>query len=378
MKIAFFFVLTTLWYIYFGYPLFLCFLNLFFPRPVKKSEANLTCSLIITAFNEEKCIKEKILNSFKLDYPKEKIEIIIALDGCTDNTFQIACPYEQNGDILVVNEKHLGKTAVQFEAVKRSKGEILIFSDANASLKMEAVRNMMENYEDPSVGCVCGDLNYICKDAASGEGLYKKYENYLKQLESNTGSIVSAEGSFFSVRRKYYDKGWEVGGEDALLPFRVAEDKKRIIYEKGAKSFEVFESDDAGQIRRRYRIVCKNLQLMSRMKHVFNPLVMGSFSIKFFSHKMLRWLTPFFLIAMFLINMCLLGENTTFKISFFMQLGFYAMAFMYPFLNKAFPVSVIQKLFYAIYFFCLSNWVIFLGFVYYLKGRKFKEWAPQR
>ncbi len=378
MLVSFCIIFIILFYIYIGYPCLLFVLNFFIAKPVNKGEVKLSCSLIVTAFNEEKYIKEKILNSLALNYPVDKLEIIIALDGCTDNTLAIAKPYEECGDIIIINEKHLGKTAVQFKAVKKSKGEILIFSDTNAVLEKNAIKNMMMNYEDASVGCVCGDLNYICNDGTSGEGLYKKYENFIKRLESNTGSIVSVEGSLFSVRREYYAEDWEVGGEDAILPFRVAEDQKRIIYEKEAKSFEKFDSDDAQQIRRRYRIVSKNLQLMSTMKHVLNPFVMGFFSIKFWSHKMLRWFAPFFLIALFLTNAFLLKQGVYLKLFFLLQVVFYAIALMYPFLKRVVPIVVLQKLFYAVYFFCFSNLGILIGFFYYFMGRKFKAWAPER
>jgi len=169
-----------------------------------------------------------------------------------------------------------------------------------------------------------------------------------------------------------------VASEDAVLPIRVAEDKKRVIYEKEAKSFEKFESDDVQQMGRRYRIVCQNLRLMSIMGHVLNPLAMGFFSVKFWSHKMLRWLVPFYLIALFLINVALLGQGTGFKVFFFMQAWFYASALLYPFFKRMVSVGILQKLFYAIFFFCLSNLGILMGFLYYFKGEKFKEWVRQR
>ncbi|VAW49616.1 hypothetical protein MNBD_GAMMA03-276 [hydrothermal vent metagenome] len=375
---SFYLTLIILIYVYFGYPILLLVLKNFLKSEIKKDKTSLKCSLIITAFNEELCIEKKIKNSLKLNYPRSNLEIIVALDGCTDSTESIVKRYESQGVVLIKNQKHLGKTFVQFMAVEKAKGEILIFTDANAELEKNSVKIMMENYADSDVGCVCGNLNYIKNNDICGEGLYKKYENFIKSLENSTNSIISAEGSFFSVRKKYYTQPCVSGGEDALLPFRVAKDKKKVIYEKEAMSFEEFLSNDTDQIKRRARIVCRNLQLMSRMKEVLNPLAFGFFSIKFWSHKMLRWLVPFFLIFLLVINICLLKYGIFYQVFLFIQIGFYLCALIFPIIKEVFLVNKLKKIFYIPYFFCFSNLGIFLGFLYYFSGKKYQTWVPQR
>lgn len=377
MATVFYILLFLIVFVYVGYPLLLLVINSLTKRTLSKGTSSMKCSLIVTAHNEEYYIEKKIKNCLELEYPRDQLEIIIALDGCTDNTESIARRYESRGVKLVVNKQHLGKINTQSLAVSNSVGEVLVFTDANAILDKGAISKIMRNYVDSSVGCVCGDLNYYSRSGVSGEALYKKYENFLKNLESNIGSAVSAEGSLFSIRREYYIHDNAECFEDVILPFNVALHHKRIVYEPEAKSYELFEMDQIGQLVRRARITNANLRAFFSKRKLLNPLRYGFYSMQLWFHKILRWLVPFLLMSLFVINCLIMGEGLGYKLVFYGQIAFYGSVFLYQIFGKNLP-KLMKRIFYMPYFFFVSNLGILLGFVYLFSGIKNYSWKPAR
>ncbi len=206
VEIIFIFFLFLITYTYFLYPLILLALCIFFNKPINKKDITPSVSLIITAHNEEKNIREKIENSLNLDYPKDELEIIVASDCSTDNTDKIIKEYEVRGVKLVRQQIRRGKTAAQNRATEHARGEILVFSDAPTMYRANAIKKLVRNYNDRKIGFVTGEVIYTNEtDSGVGEGgsLYWKYESWIKQMESDIGSVIGAAGCIYSMRRAF-------------------------------------------------------------------------------------------------------------------------------------------------------------------------------
>ncbi len=377
IEIFFYISLFMLFFIYFGY-LFILRISLFFKKnSINKRNIYPSVSLIINAHNEEDIIEDKLLNSLSLDYPKEKLEIIISSDGSTDRTIEIAKKYESDDIKIFDHKEHKGKVFALNKTVPKARGEIIIFTDANAIVEKNALKNIVRNFGDENVGCVCANLRYTKKDRKDGgENYYKKYENYLKKLESEIGSITAAEGSFFGIRKEVFRPIPEDCGEDAILVYYTVMQKKRAVFEENAVSTEEFFMSSTDQIKRRARIVSRNLTMLSRTKEILNPFACGFFSLKLISHKIMRWLSPFFLIMVFLLNAILIKENPVFAVLFSAQLIFYCFASLHVLFFFAIKKKIL--FFYIPYFFTVSNIGMFLGFYYFISRKSLVKWNVVR
>jgi cellulose synthase/poly-beta-1,6-N-acetylglucosamine synthase-like glycosyltransferase len=201
----YFFSILLLFYTYFGHPILLFFLSLFKKNNIVYLDGYLSSvSIIIAAYNEEKVIEDKINNTFEIDYPKDKFEIIVFSDASTDKTDEIVGRYQEKGVKLLRIEGKKGETYCQNKAVEIAKGKIIVFSDANSIYQKDAIKKLVRNFKDEQVGCVSGELKYISgKDINrdnNSEGIYWKYEKILKRLESKISSLVGANGAVYAVR----------------------------------------------------------------------------------------------------------------------------------------------------------------------------------
>ncbi len=206
MVILFWSSLILFIYVYFLYPMVLVIINRFSEKGIKREEDFLpTVSLIISAYNEADIIEKKIENSLNLDYPEDRMEFLVASDGSTDNTAGLVKKYK---NIKIMDYKqNEGKTQTQNKAVKESRGEILVFSDANSMYKKDAIRKLVRNFVDEKVGAVCGELQYNnSRDTGTGRGigLYKRYQIFLKRLESIIHSTIVAYGSIYAIRKDLF------------------------------------------------------------------------------------------------------------------------------------------------------------------------------
>ena len=202
-KVVFWSSLIFIFYAYFGYPLLLALVGIFRRDEIFKGNITPMVSFIITAYNENKRIKDKIENTLKLNYPKKKLEIIVASDCSTDGTDEIVNSYNFCGVRLVRAEERRGKENAQKCAVNAASGEILVFSDVATILRSDAVSNIVKNFNDRTVGCVSSLDKFIDNDGnVSGEGAYVRYEMFLRSLETKVNTLVGLSGSFFAARRE--------------------------------------------------------------------------------------------------------------------------------------------------------------------------------
>ncbi len=363
----------------FGYPFLLLIFCLFKKRRELSPgdlESEPTVSLIISAYNEEEVIETKIKNSLALDYPEEKLEIVVASDGSTDETNNIVRSFENRGIILYEYER-LGKTGIQNETVKKVKGEFLVFSDANAMYDEDAIRKLVRNFTDDKVGCVCGQLTYKNKDkihGSSAEISYWDYEKYLKKFESRVSSLIGANGSIYAVRKSDYV---EIGSDlisDLVEPLEIVKKGKRVVYEHDAISMEESSPSIEHEFKRKVRILTRSIHGILHMKELFNPLRYGIFAIQLLVHKLFRYLIPFFLVTA-AISLVFLTHEGFYYLIFCLMMAAIIMAIMLKFTKGENKQNQSLTLFY---YYILVNYAVVLAWGNVIGGNKITIWSTER
>lgn len=379
LEIIFFLFLFIIFYVYFGYPLIILLIAAINKKTVQINENfEPTVSLIIAAYNEEDIIEEKLKNSLSLDYPKDKLEIVVFSDASTDRTNELVNRYQDKGIILIQLSERKGKTAGQNLAVNHAKGEIIIFSDANAVYRKEAIRKIVRNFSDRSVGCVCGELVYYNEDKSligDAENVYWDYEKFIKRQENQAASILGANGSIYAVRKKLFVPLPEDMISDFIEPFKIIEQDYRVIYEPEALSFEQSTTNFNEEYRRKKRIINRSFYSLLYYKTFLNPIKYPLLSFQLISHKLLRWLIPIYLPIIFIVNLFLLN-SLFFQITIGLQIIFYAIAILGYLLEKKQWHNV---LFYTPFYYCLVNIASLRAILeYFIKKKKIVTWKPIR
>lgn len=310
MEALILFLLFIMFYSYLGYPLTLFVLSLFSKNKILKDNDFLPeVSLLIAAYNEEATINDKIRNSLDLDYPKDKLEIVVVSDGSTDNTDEIVKSFASSGVRLFRVEGRVGKTEARNQAVLAMRKEIIVFSDATAVYEKDAIRKLVRNFSDESVGMVSGNLTYFDK-AQSSMGLatkiYWNYEKAIKKAQSRLYTLTGAVGCINAFRRKLYHVLPPNIIEDFTEPLMIVAQNYRIVYEEEAVSYERTTEKPSQEFHMRVRVIRGG---MKGFIYAFRRLSFKKHSFvlfQLFGHKVLRWLMPIFLIMLFLTNMMVL------------------------------------------------------------------------
>lgn len=358
-------------YAYFGYPLLLMLLSR------KKREADThnsndqyepSASLIIPVHNEEKIISDKIQNTLSLDYPKDKLEILIISDGSTDQTGEIARGYENEGVKFFEQPLRKGKAAALNRGLSESKNEIIVFSDASIILEEKALPNLLRRFSDKRIGCVSGE-DYI--PGEGGEGAYGRYELFLRNLESRIGSIVGASGCFYTQRRDLCEPFPEGMAPDFFSVLKTVEKGYRAVTEPTAKGMMRSVPDPKSEFERKVRTLLRGMTTLIHFKHLLNPFKYGVFSLQLISHKLMRWSTGLFLILLFLSNLFLIGSKFYLTI-LLLQVAFYALAFIgYLGISRPFVFKVP-------FFFSMVNLSALVAWFKYLSGHRQEIWEPSK
>jgi cellulose synthase/poly-beta-1,6-N-acetylglucosamine synthase-like glycosyltransferase len=373
LEILFIGALVLTLYSYFGYPISLFLLGMFIKKPVKKGAYFPDVTVIITAHNEEKTIKKKLDNTLALEYPREKLQILVASDGSTDRTNAIVRNYDKKGIELLIITEHRGKENAQKEAVKRAKGEVLIFTDVATHLEPGGLKEIVFNFADPSVGCVSSEDRLVPKDGkAAGEGLYVRYEMWLRRRESKLDSLVGLSGSFFGARKQVCQDFSEEMQSDfrtvlnsLKLGLRGVSDPKAIGYYEDVP-------DERLEFNRKIRTVLRGLTVFFQHLEFLNVFRYGLFSYQFFCHKLLRWLVPVLLVLAFISNLFLVGKALVFLFLFMGQVGFYGLA-IWGWRNGSKSVCAVAKI--PMYFLTV-NASILVAWWQYLRGQRTFMWTP--
>lgn len=369
---------VALAYTYVGYPLLVFFVSILFPRRVKKVEFEPNVTIIITAYNEERDIKEKLENTLELDYPKEKLEILVASDCSTDRTDDIVREFESQGVRLYRQPERFGKTLAQNTAVELAQNEIILFSDATTLYKPNVLREMMPNFADKKIGCVAGKLIYVDPvNTGVGQGArsYWSYETFLKTHESRACSLIGASGCLYAVRRSAYVPMYAEACSDFLIVTKVMEQGLRTIYEPKAVCIEETNRSTDKELQMRVRVIAQTFTDLWRHKRMMNPFVSGFYSIELISHKLMRYFVPFMLIGIFISSLILTRSSIWFELILLAQLCFYALALL-AFSFERLGVSV--KLLSLPQYFVLTNVASVIALYKTLRGERIARWEPIR
>ncbi|MCK5534926.1 glycosyltransferase family 2 protein [bacterium] len=377
MKIMFWIFITIVFYVYFGYPLLLIVISKFIKKPVKSEKIEPLVSIIITAYNEEKNIQEKLDNTLAIDYPKDKLEIIIASDGSTDRTNEIVREFEDKRVKLVYELTHKGKSSIQNKAVEKAKGEILVFSDATSMYKEDALKKLISNFNDEKVGCVTGKACYVNTEQSStaeGESIYWRYELFLRKKESDIGILAMASGCFFAVRKNCFILIDSNTSDDFILPMNVVKKGFRVIYDTNAIAYDKVVVPASGLLKTKARTIGMDVKGLFLNRNLLNPFSHFAVAWSLISHKLLRWLIPFFLMGFFICNLFLLDYHF-YQIFFVLQILFYLLAGLgYLFQKSGKKI----KLLGIPFSFCVVNTAALIGTLKFLLGKASGKWEPIR
>ncbi len=376
MTLVFWVSLGTLLYIYVGYPALVWVLAHLFGRDPRAANITPSGTLLIAAFNEEAHIEAKLRNSLALDYPKDRLEIVVASDGSTDATNTIVERFRARGVRLLAMRDHLGKAPMLSRIVPLLRGEIIVFSDASSELEPQALRRLLRPFADPRVGCVSG--LYRVKPTGdvrgAGEGLYWRYETFLKRQESRLHSILGAHGAFYAIRASLFERLSDSSvNDDYLIPMRIVARGFRAVYEPSAVCWE---SESAvslrGEFSRRRRIAVGNCQQVIELAHLLNPW-RGWIALCFFSHKLLRTLAPLFMLALLFCALWLPAPWSAVVVT--LQLLLYGSAAIgYRCQRRGRMVMWLS----APMYFCLGNLAMLAGLIKFVAHRRGTVWERAR
>jgi cellulose synthase/poly-beta-1,6-N-acetylglucosamine synthase-like glycosyltransferase len=382
LEVVFWLLLGALLWTAVGYPLLLTILAPFRTRTLARSPIEPTVSFIIAAYNEEKDIARKIKNSLAFDYPKEKLDIIVASDCSTDRTHEIVRGFEGDGVRLVILEKRGGKTEAQNAAVKVAKGEILVFTDATTEVAPESLRGLLESFADPRVGCVGAELEYVSEGktpVGRGGSAYWQYEKTVKELEARVNSLINVSGCLYAVRASAYAPI----PADLLSDFVIASDVFArgyiTVYARGEVSQEKTHEDASREFEMRARIVTRSIHALFRKVEMLNAFRYGFFSLQLFSHKVLRYLVPELLIGLFATGLALglsgFPGARLYQVLTAAQVLLYLLAGL-GWLCLRFKVKI--PLIHIPFYFVHANAASLLGLVLYLRGERKVTWTTVR
>lgn len=341
-------------------------------RPVLKAPVEPKVSLVIAAYNEERVIREKLENSLALDYPRDKLEIVVVTDGSSDRTPDVAREYEGRGVRVLHQPERRGKTAALNRAAPLVGGEILFFSDANTSYRPDTVRMLVRNFADPSVGGVSGRKIIRAeegRDATAGETGFWSYESWLKKFETDIGSISTADGEIFALRKSLFEPiPAGVVHDDMYLTLALVRRGVRVVYEWDALSEEAASKSFKDEFFLKTRYASAGYQILKLFPDLFWP-PRTFFAFQFLSHKLLRWLAPVFLLALFVSS--LLSASPVPRLFGWLQIAFYGAGAVGLFLMR-FGVNA-GPLYFPAYF-CLGNGAALYGLFKLFKGGQSTLW----
>ena len=375
MKYLFYFSGLLCGYSYFLYPLILKL------SPARKTRVAVvsgnmpypSLSLIITAHNEEERIHGKIENSLLIDYPKDFLEIIVASDCSSDSTDSIVGSFGDRGVRLVRADDRMGKEYAQLCAIREAGGDILVFSDVATRIPADALRILALKFEDPRIGALSSEDRFISNDGrVAGEGAYVKYEMWLRRLESGRAGLVGLSGSFFAARREVCEE-WDIySPSDFNTALSCA--KKGLVAITCPDVVGIYSDvkDPGLEYRRKIRTVVRGMTAITRHPEVLNPVQMGLFAFQVWSHKIMRWGVPWFMLLFAICTLTLAGEGLVYQIVLWLQVIFYGLAAIGWLSDNLRKNTAVRMIF----FFVQTNLALAYSLLLFLAGKRMMVWAP--
>jgi len=380
MEILFWLSFCLVAYIYMGYPILIKLLAANKKEISAKEDYFPMVSILIPAFNEEKHIADTLTNKIDLNYPKDKLEIIVVSDKSEDQTDAIVKRISEEANVnvkLIRQASRKGKTSGLNLIVPEARGEIIVFSDANSIYEKDALKKLVRNFADADIGYVTGKMQYINKDGSlvgNGCSSYMQFENWLRNQETQVGSIVGVDGGIDAMRKNLYETLREDQLPDFVQPLKVVEKGYRVVFESKALLQEEALNDAGQEYTMRVRVTLRALWAMHDMRKLFNPVKFGIFSLQLISHKLLRYLAFIPVIICFISNVMLLSSGVIYILFLFVQCLFY----LFSWQGKLHIEDKNLPVYYSFpYYFCLLNAACLHATWRYLKGEKQVIWKPR-
>lgn len=376
----FWLAIAFLIYAYGGFALLVAAVGLWQRRRVRKLPITPSVSVIIAAYNEEHVIAERLDNALAMDYPRDRLQILVASDGSTDQTDEIVASYAPRG-VLLLSLPRRGKIRTLNAAVARATGKILVFTDANIMCRPDTLRALVANFADPSVGGVAGHTTYTLdpssESSSLGERLYWRYDTWLKKLESQTGSIVSAHGGLYAIRRVLFRPVPDGAvTDDFAISTSVIAQGYRLVFEPDALATEVAVPQAQREFRRRVRLMTRGLRGVFLRRRLLNPRRYGFYSVVLASHKLARRLVPAALGIIAITSVAAWSAGPVYRAAVLGQGLFYGVAAAGYLLRRS-PVGRLRLL-YIPFYYCMANVACAIAWVHALRGRRIEVWQPQR
>jgi glycosyltransferase involved in cell wall biosynthesis len=356
------------------------------PRPWRGADTTPPVSLVICAHNEAASIAARLENALALDYPRARLEVIVASDGSTDETLAIASRFEPRG-VRLLRLPRQGKIAALNAAAAVASGEVLVFSDANSHYESGALRALLRPFADPGVGGVAGDQRYLRAGqhagGTEGERAYWSFDRQLKRWQSAAGSVTSATGAIHAVRRELFRAVPPGVTDDFYISASVVAQGRRLVFAEDAVAWEPTAVSSGGEFRRKVRVITRGLRGVCLLRELLDPFRHGFYSLQLLSHKVLRRLAVLPLAAILLATPWLWNAGHFYRVAALAQAAFYATAILgalplpqsalrSPWLRRA------ARLFALPAFFCMVNAAAGLAALNVLRGRRIDVWEPQR
>jgi len=370
MKYIFWFAASFVGYSYLGYPVWLWLRSRWSPRPVRRSSATPSVSAVMVVRNEEAIIARKLDNLLTLDYPQDKLDVVVVSDGSSDGTAAVLAEFAGNPRVkTLLKPASQGKAAGLNDAIRLATGDVLLFTDARQQIDSEALRLLIENFADIEVGAASGEL--MLGDPTTGEtgkgmGLYWRVEKKIRELESASGSVAGATGAIYCARRSLLAASPLPAGtilDDVLLPMQVARQGSRVIFDARARAWDSPDLGDGREFSRKVRTLTGNYQLLQIapwLLHAENPI-----RFEFISHKLSRLAVPFALLALLIASVAL--PSPFYRVALAAQIAFYALSLIALSNFKIGPLSRIAD---PARTFVVLNSAAVIAFVNFVTGRK--------
>ncbi len=357
-----------------GYPLLLRLISLSYRQPVYARPERLTVSVIVALHNEEDHVAAKIDSILRQSNQPDRLQIIFASDGSTDQTVQRAraCVDER---IQVLDLPRAGKIAVLNEAVRHAQNDILVFTDADNQWLDGCLEHLLRPFSDPAVGCTAGNMQVVKAGRALGLGdrLYRVYESWLRATENKCGCMVSADGALLALRRELYQPIPAHVNDDFFISTCALVQDKKIIYVEQARVLDTGVDEIGKQYRRRIRVTVGGLNSLAARRALFNPIRYGVYALALFSHKLIRRLSPLFLLPLLLSNFFLVQRGIGYELFLYLQLAGYGVALLGLVGHRRKP-----KLVRLAGFVLITLVGMLVGCLEFMLGKKYGQWNPQQ
>jgi len=390
LTVVFWLLLLLLVYTYIGYGLVLWCLvklkHLFRGQPVENApDYEPEVCLFVTAYNEKDYVQQKVENSFALDYPREKIQYLWVTDGSDDGTPEMLSQYSA---LKVLHQpERRGKMHAMNRGMQTVTAPIVIFSDSNTLLGPQTIREMVRRFADPNVGCVAGEKRIIENSeesaAGAGEGLYWRFESWIKKLDADLNSAVGAAGELFAVRTELFEPVEpDTLLDDFIISLRIARKGYKIAYAPEAYAQETASFNVKEELKRKIRIAAGGVQTLFRLRDLLNIFNYKLLSWQYISHKVLRWtIAPISLFALYFVNLIIVLKSGNWVSVEVYTLFFYWQNFCYyvALLGWYFENKKLRfKGFFAPYYFVMINYAALAGIIRFFKGRQSVNWEKSK